>query len=151
MNTLNYNIYLASDHAGVELKEQLMHTLSAEGVSAHDLGPTTTNSVDYPDYAHRLCHAITDEKDFGILICGSGIGMSIAANRHPHIRAALCKTVEDAALSRQHNNANVLCLGARVTNETVALQIVKAFLNTKFEGGRHQQRVGKINLVACVQ
>jgi ribose 5-phosphate isomerase B len=145
MNTLNYNIYIASDHAGVELKEQLIKALSAEAVSIHDLGPATLDSVDYPDYAHHLCNEIKNSADFGILVCGSGIGMSIAANRLPHIRAALCRTVEDAKLSRQHNNANVLCLGALVTNETLALEIVKAFIVTCFEGGRHQQRIDKIN------
>lgn len=151
MNNPIHTIYIASDHAGVDLKKQLIQTLSVEGVMIHDLGPTTKDSVDYPDYAHQLCNAITNQSDFGILICGSGIGMSITANRHPHIRAALCRTVEDAKFSRQHNNANVLCLGARVTDETLALQIVNAFLETNFEGGRHQQRVEKITPVSCGQ
>jgi len=139
-------IALASDHAGIELKQLLTQELQKIGNDVTDLGPTDTQSVDYPDYAHKLAEWMKDKPESrGILICGSGIGMSIAANRHAHLRAALVSTPEQAMLSRQHNNANVLCLGARQISAGVARECVRVFLSTAFEGGRHETRVAKIN------
>lgn len=139
------HLLLASDHAGVDLKARIHRQLEAEGYRVTDLGPATTDSVDYPDYAHRLCREVLAGEGLGgILICGSGIGMSIAANRHAGIRAALVYGPEGARLSRQHNDANVLCLGARLADETTQLHSVEAFLKTAFEGGRHANRVAKI-------
>ena len=111
-----------------------------------DLGAHSTDSVDYPDYAKQLCAQLKNSNEsFGVLICGSGQGMAIAANRHPHIRAALCWSEEVAKLSRAHNNANVLCLGSRLITIEVAQQILKVFLTTQYEGGRHDQRVAKLS------
>lgn len=138
-------VAIASDHAGVALKEFLIAQLGAFGFVPEDLGPSNTDSVDYPDYANRLCQwVLAEEGRRGILICGSGIGMSIAANRHKAIRAALCRSVQDAQLARQHNNANVLCLGERVTDAVTAKEILQHFLVTPFEGGRHALRVEKM-------
>lgn len=138
-------IAISSDHAGVELKARLVAFLKTLDMKVIDLGPDNMDSVDYPDFANRLCANILEGlAGKGILICGSGIGMSIAANRHPHIRAALVQTAEAATLSRQHNDANVLCLGARFLNDETAKACVKAFLTTAFEGGRHAGRVGKL-------
>lgn len=137
-------IFVASDHAGVGLKTRILEFLKEKG---EDLGPQNTESVDYPDYADRVCFAVTaSPENFGVLICGSGQGMSMRANKHKQVRAALCWSEEVAQLSRQHNNANVLCLGARVTDEDLALKIVEVFLATDFEGGRHQRRVDKLSL-----
>ena len=138
-------IAIASDHAGLELKETLKGELSALGFDVMDLGTNTSASVDYPDYAHRLCDWIkTRAGSRGILICGSGIGMSIAANRHKHIRAALCHDGLSAELTRRHNDANVLCLGARLIGVDEAKDTLKTFLTTEFEGGRHTQRLEKL-------
>ena len=136
-------IAIASDHAGFELKEILKGEIRALGFEAHDLGTNDTASVDYPDYANRLCERIISGGK-GVLICGSGIGMSMAANRHKHIRAALCYDGLAAALSRKHNDANVLCLGARLTGIDVAKDTLKQFLTTEFEGGRHAKRIEKL-------
>lgn len=153
MATINKNSFdmtgnsigIASDHAGVELKAALAGMLGQRGLAVADLGPADTQSVDYPDYARKLAEWMKNTNGSrGILICGSGIGMSIAANRHAHIRAALVATPEQAALARQHNDANVLCLGARQVNEATAKQCVAAFLDTTFEGGRHTRRVNKL-------
>lgn len=139
-------IFIASDHAGFELKEFLITQLAKLEIKTVDLGCTSaTKSVDYPDFAQKLAKKITKDSDSGILICGSGIGISIAANRFKHIRAALCHNVTSAKLSRAHNNANVICLGARFTKEKSALAMVKAFLNAEFEGGRHERRVDKLS------
>jgi ribose 5-phosphate isomerase B len=139
-------IAIASDHAGVELKKMLKQDIEKLGYPVVDLGPNTTQSVDYPDFAHQLADWMKPKPEsIGILICGSGIGMSIAANRHSHIRAALVCNPEQAVLSRQHNNANVLCLGARQMSADIAKEAVKTFLSTAFEGGRHENRVRKIN------
>ena len=139
-------VAIASDHAGVVLKETLKAQLLALGFLPEDMGAHSKDSVDYPDYAEKLCKCILSKKAArGVLICGSGIGMSIAANRHKGIRAALCRSVQDAELSRQHNNANVLCLPARFVSLDVAKECVDAFLTTSFEGGRHQNRVNKIS------
>lgn len=138
-------IAVASDHAGVELKEKVKDVLDQMGFATTDLGTHGTESVDYPDFAESLAGAIKDkEAEKGVLICGSGIGISIAANRHKHIRAALCHSEEAARLSRQHNNANVLVLGARTMDEQTSLKCVRAFFATEFEGGRHQKRVEKL-------
>lgn len=139
-------IAFACDHAGVDLKTALISKAASLGFAVEDLGPHTTDSVDYPDYAHRLCHWVqNDASRSGVLICGSGIGMSIAANRHEQIRAALCHNIETATLCRQHNDANVLCIGARMVSEDTALACLEAFLKTAFEGGRHARRLDKIN------
>jgi len=138
-------IVIASDHAGVELKAQLVAAARAAGHEIADLGPTDTSSVDYPDFAHRVAAAVAaGEAERGVLICGTGIGMSITANRHPGVRAALCHDAFTAEMARRHNDANVLCLGARVTGAGVAEQVLTVFLATGFEGGRHRRRVARI-------
>jgi len=136
---------IASDHAGFPLKQALLAHMQSKGMDVRDLGTRSTDSVDYPDFADAAAHAIlSGEAKMGVLVCGSGIGISIAANRHKGIRAALCRSVEDATLSRQHNNANILCLGGRITDEATAKACVDAFASTAFEGGRHQGRVEKM-------
>ena len=138
-------IVLASDHAGVALKALLLRLLDERGLEHEDLGPADETSVDYPDFAHLLASRIASGgAQRGILICGTGIGMSMAANRHPGVRAALCHDAYTAEMARRHNDANVLCLGARVLGDGLALQVVGVFLDTAFEGGRHQRRVSKI-------
>ena len=138
-------IVIASDHAGVELKEVLKSEATALGFSVTDLGPSDITSVDYPDYAKKLCEWIkTNTAAKGVLICGSGIGMSISANRFPHIRAALCHDGLSATLTRKHNDANVLCIGARLIGVDTAKDMLKQFLTTEFEGGRHQKRIDKL-------
>ena len=137
------NIFLASDHAGFKLKEKVKKFLVKRGENVIDLGTKNSNSTDYPDYANHLSKKIK-KNQFGILICGSGIGMSIAANKHKKVRAALCYNIKSAKLSRQHNNANVIAIGSRLTNSNLALKCVKTFLKTNFEGGRHLKRVKKI-------
>ncbi len=138
-------ILIASDHAGFALKQHLASFLASLGHEVKDLGVEAERSVDYPDFAHRLASAISaGEAERGILICGTGIGMSMAANRHPGVRAALCHDAYTAEMARRHNNANVLCMGGRTTGPAVAEQMTALFLATPFEGGRHQRRVGKI-------
>ena len=138
-------IYLASDHAGIVLKDQISEHLEKSGHEIKDLGANGSESVDYPDYAARLAAAMQQDTDAtGVLVCGSGIGISIAANRFAHIRAALVTDVTAARLARQHNDANVLALGERLTGIATALDCVDAFLATDFEGGRHQRRVDKL-------
>jgi len=138
-------VALASDHAGVELKEVLKSELAARGIEILDLGTNSTESVDYPDYGKALAEAVAAGRaGRGVAVCGSGIGISIAANRVPGVRAALCHDSLDARLSRLHNNANVLALGARTTGIDVARDCLAAFLDTEFEGGRHQGRVEKL-------
>jgi ribose 5-phosphate isomerase B len=138
-------IVIASDHAGVEMKAQLFELIDEAGHEICDLGPADTSSVDYPDFAHAVAGAVAaNEAERGILICGTGIGMSLAANRHPQVRAALCHDAFTAEMARRHNDANVMCIGARATGPGVAEQIVRIFLDTPFEGGRHQRRVEKI-------
>lgn len=139
-------VALACDHAGLEMKRALLPVLEEMGVAALDLGTDTSDSVDYPDFADRLAQALADGRAYrGILVCGSGIGISIAANRHAHIRAALCHNSTDARLSRQHNDANVIAFGARTMGDEVAKECVRAFLTTGFEGGRHERRVSKMS------
>jgi ribose 5-phosphate isomerase B len=140
MNT----IAIGSDHAGVAYKSEIIRQLSAK-YTFRDFGTNTTDSVDYPDYVHPLAEAVAQgEAHFGILICGSGIGVSITANKHKGIRAALCWKAEVASLSRQHNNANIVCIPARFVDLDEAIGIIEAFLSATFEGGRHQNRVSKI-------
>ncbi len=137
-------IAIACDHAGVDLKATIKQAVPS--VNWLDLGTDSSESVDYPDYAGKLAAAIKDGRATqGVLICGSGVGISIAANRYPHIRCALVFNAEMAKLSREHNDANVLALGARFVTPDDAVACVETFLNTAFEGGRHQRRVDKIN------
>jgi len=137
------NIYVANDHAGLALKKYIFEKFPQ--LSFKDLGTKDEKSVDYPDYAEKVAHSLLAEDDaMGLLICGSGQGMAIKANRYPHIRAALCWTPEVAELSRAHNNANVLCLGGRLLAHNLALQITEKFFSTPFEGGRHETRVNKL-------
>lgn len=139
-------IAIASDHAGVALKEALKKEIEQLGYVPDDLGTNTLDSVDYPDFADKLAKTIKQGKaEKGVLICGTGIGISIAANRHKEIRAALCHNELTAKLAREHNDANVLALGARVVDEATAKTCVKTFLTTAFEGGRHQKRVEKLS------
>jgi ribose 5-phosphate isomerase B len=138
-------IALGADHAGVALKEALKPLLDTRGDTYIDLGTTGSESVDYPDYAAQVGRAVASgDADRGLLVCGSGVGMAIAANKVRGIRAAVATEVESARLSRSHNNANVLALGARVTPEARAFDIVSVFLDTPYEGGRHQRRLDKI-------
>lgn len=137
---------LGSDHAGFALKQRIIQHLDALGQEVHDFGPFAADSVDYPDFAHPVAEAVIQKDTIGILICGSGNGVCMSANKHAGIRAALCWNVELATLARQHNNANVLCLPARFIDEKTALDMVGAFLATPFEGGRHSNRVQKIDL-----
>jgi ribose 5-phosphate isomerase B len=141
-------VHIASDHAGFELKKDLVAHLAEKDFATVDEGTHSMESCDYPLLAHKLCAAVEREQTPGILICGTGIGVSIAANRHANIRAALCTTELHARLARRHNNANVLCLGARMTGVELAKAIVDAFLTTDFEGGRHQRRLDLINPTA---
>ena len=139
------NIAIGGDHAGFTYKGMLKDLLAELGYEVQDFGPHSDASVDYPDHVHPLAQAVAKkEADFGILICGSGNGVAITANKHRHIRAALCWLPELAKLAREHNNANVLCIPARFVTEEVAREMVRVFLSTDFEGGRHQTRVDKI-------
>jgi ribose 5-phosphate isomerase B len=138
-------IAVASDHAGFQLKTQLAAHLKKQGYEVIDLGPVNEDRVDYPDFGFKLAEAVRDgQVPRGIAVCGSGIGISIALNRYKDVRAALCHDVTSAKLSRQHNDANVLALGARLIGAEVALECVDAFLKTEFEGGRHAGRVEKL-------
>lgn len=138
-------VALACDHAGLAMKRALLPVLADLGLEALDLGTDNEDSVDYPDFAELLASALGEGRaDRGILVCGTGIGISIAANRYPHIRAALCHTPTDARLSREHNDANVIALGARTTGTETAADCVRVFLSTAFEGGRHERRVSKL-------
>jgi ribose 5-phosphate isomerase B len=138
-------IYIASDHAGYNLKKSIILKFSRK-IKFRDLGTNNSKkSVSYPDYAHRISKKVaSNSKNIGILICGSGMGMSMTANRHKKIRAALCYSVKNSKLSRLHNNANIITLGARLIKKNTAFKCIDTFLNTKFEGGRHIKRVKKI-------
>ena len=145
MNKLINDIVIASDHAGFELKEEIKKSLLSNGFKCLDLGPSDTLSVDYPDYGIKLAQAVSNDTNRkGIIICGTGIGMSIVVNRFPAIRGALCSDLDTAKLSREHNDSNVLILGGRLINKGLANEIVKTWLATPFEGGRHQRRLDKI-------
>ena len=138
-------IFIASDHAGYNLKKEIIKKFSKKLIF-EDLGYNNSNkSVDYSDYAHKLCRKVIKNKsNIGILVCGSGMGMTMAANKHKKIRAALCYSVKNVKLSRLHNDANVITLGGRLTSKKLAFKCLNAFLNTNFEGGRHKTRVRKI-------
>ena len=138
-------IFISSDHAGYNLKEQIKKKFSKR-LNFQDLGTNgSKKSVNYPDYAHKLCKKVSNSSyNIGILVCGSGIGMSMAANRHKKIRAAVCYSVKNTKLSRLHNNANIITLGSRLTKKNTAFKCIEMFINTKFEGGRHKKRVKKI-------
>ena len=136
---------ITSDHAGIELKKILKEYLENKGYEVIDFGPFSTDSVDYPDYAKKLTSSVVSgETQYGIGICGTGIGMNIACNKQKGIRAALCSDPLSASLTRQHNNANVLNLGARIIGDELAKNIVDNFLNSEFEAGRHQKRIDKL-------
>lgn len=138
-------IAIAADHGGFELKDSMVEYIKSLGKEVVDLGTNSADSVDYPDYAKKVCEEIQKgNSDLGILICGTGIGMSLAANKFEGIRAACVSDVYSAKMSRNHNNANVLCIGARVIGDEVAKLIIKTFLENEFEAGRHQRRVDKI-------
>ena len=139
---------ISSDHRGVELKQQLISLLKSQGFSVQDFGTSTEDSVDYPDYALRAAEAVRNGKaDGGIVICHSGIGVSVTANKIKGIRAALCQTVEQAELARKHTDANVLALPAGFVNPSLAKDIVLKWIHTDFEGGRHKRRIDKINSI----
>ena len=145
MKKLFSKICIASDHAGYELKEKIKDFLINKSIAIIDLGPFSDNSVDYPDYAKKVAkRLILKKSDSGILICGSGTGMSITANKFKGIRAAQCYSKSSTVLSRQHNNSNIICLGSRMLKYKDAIKYVTHFLNTKFENGRHQKRINKI-------
>ena len=141
------SIGVACDHAGYELKTKVIKHLESKGCVVHDFGTDSAESVDYPDYAHKLAIAVESGScNFGIAICGSGNGVNMTVNHHRKVRGALCWTPEIAALARQHNDANIISLPARFIEASIALQMVDVFLSTDFEGGRHQRRVEKIDL-----
>ena len=143
-------IPIASDHAGFELKERLSATLAEMGYSVQDIGTHSTASTDYSDYAHPLAQEVSSgDAERGILLCGTGLGMSYVANRYPGVRAAVAWTPEIAALARKHNDANILVLPARFVSDEDAIAIMRAWLNTKFEGGRHARRVEKIERIGA--
>lgn len=139
-------ISIGNDHAGPEYKKAIVEMLKANGHEVTNYGTDSADSVDYPDFAHPVALDVESKKaDFGIIICGSGNGIAMSANKHQGIRAALCWTKEIAVLARQHNNANIISIPARYTSIPQAVEMVKTFLNTDFEGGRHQNRVDKIS------
>jgi ribose 5-phosphate isomerase B len=139
------SIAIASDHAGFDLKTYVIKRLKKAGYQVQDFGPKSDSSVDYADFGHKVASAVELSPDvLGILICGSGNGICMTANKHTSIRAALCWTPEISALARQHNNANILCLPARFVSKMLAGRIVDSFLSSEFEGGRHQRRIEKI-------
>ena len=145
LNSIFKTVCIASDHAGFILKEEIKNHLIDRSVSIFDMGPFNDASVDYPDYAKKLANRVRSKKsNVGILVCGSGTGMAISANKIKTIRAAVCYNLKSTRLSRQHNNANIIALGARFTNKKLSLKLVETFLRTKFEGGRHLRRVKKI-------
>ena len=138
-------IFISSDHAGFGLKEDIKKHLKNKKLNFKDLGPFNDDSVDYPDYAHKLAKKVKVSKNnVGILVCGSGTGMAISANKIKTIRAAVCYNLRSTRLSRQHNNANIIALGSRLTNKKLSLKLVNVFLKTKFEGGRHTKRIRRI-------
>ena len=138
-------IFISSDHAGYNLKKKIIKKFENRFIF-EDLGTNNSlTSVNYPEYAHKLCKRVgSNNKNMGILVCGSGIGMSMAANRHKNIRAAVCYSVKNTKLSRLHNNANIITVGSRLTSKNLAFKLVNIFLKTKFEGGRHLRRIKKI-------
>jgi ribose 5-phosphate isomerase B len=141
------NVIVGGDHAGLSLKRSLVEALRARGTAVEDLGTHEETSTDYPDYAHAVARRVAESggATLGLLVCGSGVGMSIAANRHAGVRAVVCSEPYSAAMARRHNDANVLCVGSRVVGAGLAEQILDAFLSAEFEGGRHARRVAKID------
>ena len=138
-------IFISSDHAGFKLKEVIKIYLKKKKLNFQDLGPNNDNSVDYPDYAHKVARKVkVNKRHIGILVCGSGTGMNIAANKHKNIRAAQCFNIKSTKLSRLHNDANIITLGSRLISKKNALKFISVFLDTKFDGGRHLKRVRKI-------
>ena len=138
-------IFISSDHAGFRLKEDIKKYLKSNKLNFKDLGPVNDDSVDYPDFAHKLSKKVKVSKNnIGILVCGSGTGMNIAANKHKNIRAAQCFNAKSTKLSRSHNNANIIAIGSRLIKKKLSIKLVEIFLKTKFEGGRHLRRVKKI-------
>ena len=138
-------IFISSDHAGFKLKESIKIFLDKQNYNYFDLGPNNDSRVDYPDFAHKVAKKVKINKNHvGILICGSGMGMNIAANRHKNIRAAQCFNLKSTKLSRLHNDANIITLGSRLLNKKNVMNLVNVFLKTKFEGGRHRKRINKI-------
>ncbi len=138
-------IFISSDHAGFKLKLLVKSYLQKKKINFQDLGPLDTSRVDYPDFAHKVARKVKNNKNYvGILICGSGTGMNIAANKHKNIRAAQCFDLKSTKLSRLHNDANIITLGARIISKKNALKFIGVFLSTKFEGGRHLKRIKKI-------
>ena len=145
LNKIFKTACIASDHAGFKLKENIKDYLIDNNFSVFDIGPYDDRSVDYPDYAKKLAKRIKAKKsDIGILVCGSGTGMAISANKIKDIRAAVCYNPKSTRLSRQHNNANIIALGSRLTKKSLSLKLVDLFLKTKFEGGRHLKRIKKL-------
>ena len=145
MNLIFNKICISSDHAGYKLKEYIKTYFIKKEIPLIDLGPFEVKSVDYPDYAKKIARRISTKKsDVGILVCGSGTGMAISANKTKGIRAAVCYNSKSTRLSREHNNANIMALGSRLIKKNEAMKLIKIFLNTKFEGGRHLRRVKKI-------
>jgi ribose 5-phosphate isomerase B len=141
-----FTIAIGADHAGLPLKTQLQQALAAQGHALMDCGTNTAESVDYPDFAHPVARAVeAGQARFGMLVCGTGIGISIAANRHAGIRAAVLHNTTEARLTRAHNDANIACFGARTIGVDVALEALAVFLATEFEGGRHARRLGKLS------
>ncbi len=138
-------IAIGSDHAGFLMKQDILNELEAEGHQILDCGTHSSESVDYPDIAQSVAHKVLEDDILGVLICGTGIGISIAANKIPGIRAALCHDPYCAKLAREHNNANVIAIGARISGTGIAVEMIKTFINGKFQGGRHQRRVEKID------
>lgn len=143
-----YTYVIGTDHAGFEVKEFVITFLRDRGFEVIDLAPANNQRVDYPDYAKKVCESISNENTRGILICGSGIGMSIAANRFKHVRAALCTDSYMAKMARMHNDANVLCMGARISGVGEIESILEAFIYAEFDGGRHLERVAKLENLA---
>ena len=138
-------IFISSDHAGYKLKEVIKKHLLKKNIFFKDMGPYSDDRVDYPDFAHKVARRVkTNKENVGILVCGSGMGMNIAANKHKNIRAAQCFNLKSTKLSRLHNDANIITLGSRLLTKKSALSCVNVFLNTKFEGGRHLKRIKKI-------
>ncbi len=138
-------IFISSDHAGFKLKEHIKFYLKRKKLNFEDLGPYSENRVDYPDFAHKVARKVkADKSNVGILVCGSGTGMNIAANKHKNIRAAQCFNLKSTKLSRLHNDANIITLGSRLITKKNALRFVETFLTTKFDGGRHLKRIKKI-------
>ena len=145
MKFLFKKISISSDHAGFKLKENIKRNLKKKKITVIDLGPRNDGSVDYPDFAKKVSRNVSSKKsNIGILVCGSGTGMAMSANKFKKIRAAVCYNKASTSLSRKHNNANILALGSRLTKKSTALKLVNIFLSTKFEGGRHLRRVKKV-------